>query len=89
MQWLQDWKIKDKQITFLEGIVTQFAAKPVTIEVKATAESNSTGNQNSNLNVARDATGSTLNIGNIEGTVTNQNNQQLESTQLNQPPQES
>jgi len=57
--------------------------------VKATAESNSTGNQSSNLNVARDATGSTFNIGNIEGTVTNQNNQQLESTQLNQPPQES
>ena len=80
---------KDKQITFLEGVVIQLAAKPVTIEVKATAESNSTGNQSSNLNVARDATGSTLNIGNIEGTVTNANNEQLESTQINQPPQES
>ena len=66
---------KDKQITFLEGIVTQLAAKPVTIEVIATAESNSTGNKSSNLNVARDAIGSTLNIGNIEGTVTNTNNE--------------
>ncbi|MEZ2250923.1 pentapeptide repeat-containing protein, partial [Microcoleus sp.] len=80
---------KDKQITFLEGVVNQLAAKPVTIEVKATAESNSTGNKSSNLNVGRDATGSTLNIGNIEGTVANTNNEQLESTQLNQPPQES
>ena len=70
-----------KHITFLEGVVNQLAAKPVTIEVKATAESNSTGNQSSNLNVGRDATGSTLNIGNIEGTVTNTNNEQVESTQ--------
>ena len=66
---------KDKHITFLEGVVNQLAAKPVTIEVKATADSNSTGNKSSNLNVARDAIGSTLNIGNIEGTVTNTNNE--------------
>ncbi|TAE65810.1 MAG: hypothetical protein EAZ86_23060 [Oscillatoriales cyanobacterium] len=72
---------RDKQITFLEGVVIQLAAKPVTIEVKAIAESNSTGNQSSNLNLAGDAIGSTLNIGNIEGTVTNANNEQLESTE--------
>jgi CO/xanthine dehydrogenase FAD-binding subunit len=70
---------KDKQIAFLEVAVLQLATKPVSIEVKATAESNSTGNQSSNLNVGRDADGSTLNIGNIEGTVTNTNNEQLES----------
>ncbi len=71
----------DKRITFLEGLAIQQAAKPVTIELKAIAESNSTGNQSSNLNVARDAIGSTLNIGNIDGTVTNTNNEQLESTE--------
>ena len=84
---------QEKNIDFLQKLAFKLADKSVILEVKATAESNSTGNesthQSSNLNVGRDATGSTLNIGNIEGTVTNANNEQLKSTQLNQPPQES
>ena len=75
---------QEKNIDFLQKLAFKLADKSVILEVKATAESNSTGNesthQSSNLNVGRDATGSTLNIGNIEGKVTNTNNEQLEST---------
>jgi hypothetical protein len=71
---------QEKNIDFLQKLAFKLADKSVILEVKAIAESNSRGNQSSNLNVGRDATGSTLNIGNIEGKVTNTNNEQLEST---------
>ncbi|WP_293363671.1 pentapeptide repeat-containing protein [Microcoleus sp. CAWBG52] len=69
---------KDKQITFLEGIVTQLSAKPVTIEVKATAE-NKIGSDNIDQSRKVEISGGTVNatgagslsLGDIDGTTAN------------------
>ena len=71
-------KDKEKQITFLEGIVTQLAAKPVTIEVKATAE-NKVASDNIDQSRKVDISGGTvhatgagsLSLGDNDGTTAN------------------
>jgi uncharacterized protein YjbI with pentapeptide repeats len=69
---------KDKQITFLEGVVNQLAAKPVTIEVKATAE-NKIASDNIDQSRQLDISGGTVNatgagslsLGDNDGTTAN------------------
>jgi uncharacterized protein YjbI with pentapeptide repeats len=69
---------KDKQITFLEGVVNQLAAKPVTIEVKATAE-NKIGSDNIDQSRKVEISGGTisatgagsLSLGDNDGTTAN------------------
>jgi hypothetical protein len=83
-------KIQDfrEQIEYLRKLNMAFVERVIynNIEVNTTAESKSmTDSSSKNINVGRDATGSTLNIGEISGTVTNTINQLPASTQSDKP----
>ena len=71
---------KERHAAFLEGVVNQLAGRPINVEVNATAESksmNDSKDQSQNISVGRDMnlSGSTLNLGEISGGVTNSINQ--------------
>jgi hypothetical protein len=87
---VKDSKIQDyrEQIAYLRKLNMTLAERGViynNIEVNTTAESKSMSDSSKNINVGRDATGSTLNIGDISGIVTNTINQLPASPQSDQP----
>ena len=83
-------KIQDfrEQIEYLRKLNMAFVERVIynNIEVNTTAESKSmTDSSSKNIKVGGDVTGSTLNIGEISGTVTNSINQLPASPQSDQP----
>jgi predicted RNase H-like nuclease (RuvC/YqgF family) len=88
---VKDSKIQDcrEQIAYLRKLIMTVAERGViynNIEVNTTAESKSmTDSSSKNIKVGGDVTGSTLNIGEISGTVTNSINQLPASPQSDQP----
>jgi hypothetical protein len=83
-------KIQDfrEQIEYLRKLNMAFVERVIynNIEVNTTAESKSMSDSSSkNINVGRDATGSTVNIGDISGIVTNAIGQLPASPQSDQP----
>jgi hypothetical protein len=87
---IKDSKIQDyrEQIAYLRKLNMTFAERVIynNIEVNTTAESKSmTDSSSKNINVGGDVTGSTLNIGEISGIVTNSINQLPASPQSDQP----
>jgi hypothetical protein len=88
---VKDSKIQDsrEQIAYLRKLNMTLAERGViynNIELKSTSESKAMSDSSSkNINVGRDATGSTLNIGEISGIVTNTINQLPASPQSDQP----
>ena len=87
---VKDSKIQDsrEQIAYLRKLNMTLAERVViynNIEVKSTSESKAmSGSSSKNINVGKDATGSTLNIGEISGIVTNTINQLPASPQSDQ-----
>ncbi|XZN99318.1 MAG: hypothetical protein ACM65K_13950 [Microcoleus sp.] len=82
---IQDYR---EQIEYLRKLNMSFAERVIynNIEVNTTSESKSMSDSSSkNINVGGDVTGSTVNIGEISGTVTNSINQLPASPQSNQP----
>lgn len=87
-------KAKDDQIIIyreksadMKEIASSLANRPVTVEVKATAESkamNESADESRNIEISGNVTGSTLNLGEISGTVTTTINQLPDSSQANQ-----
>ena len=87
---VKDSKIQDyrEQIEYLRKLNMSFAERVIynNIEVNTTSESKSMSDSSSkNINVGRDATGSTVNIGDISGTVTNAIGQLPASPESDQP----
>jgi hypothetical protein len=88
---VKDSKIQDcrEQIAYLRKLIMTVAERGViynNIEVQTTSESKAMSDSSSkNINVGRDATGSTLNIGDLSGIVTNTINQLPASTQSDKP----
>jgi hypothetical protein len=87
---VKDSKIQDyrEQIEYLRKLNMAFLERVIynNIEVNTTAESKSmTDSSSKKIKVGRDATGSTLNIGEISGIVTNTINQLPASPQSDQP----
>ena len=87
---IKDSKIQDyrEQIEYLRKLNMSFAERVIynNIEVNTTSESKSMSDSSSkNINVGRDATGSTVNIGDISGTVTNAIGQLPASPESDQP----
>ena len=88
---VKDSKIQDcrEQIAYLRKLIMTVAERGViynNIEVQTTSESKAmTDSSSKNIKVGGDVTGSTLNIGEISGTVTNSINQLPASPQSDQP----
>ena len=88
---VKDSKIQDsrEQIAYLRKLIMTLTERGViynNIEVQTTSESTAmTDSSSKNINVRGDVTGSTLNIGEISGIVTNTINQLPASTQSDQP----
>ncbi len=88
-------KAKDDQIIAIyreksadmKEIASWLANRPVTVDVKATAESkamNESADESRKIEISGNVTGSTLNLGEISGTVTTTINQLPDSSQANQ-----